>query len=96
MTRQELEIRMAEAFREDRERLFKVIDSMRNQPKYADRLSEIESIANTWRDIPQGEDFPNVTHPAPLPEWFPKVKFFSRWEKDVYIEKTLERQQKEL
>ena len=94
MTRQELEFRMAEAFREDRERLFKVIDSMRFQPKYADKIADIEAIAEEWRGIPQEPGFPNITHPAPLPEWFPKVKFFSRWEKDVYIEKTLERRTK--
>ena len=56
----------------------------------------LEQVPQAWRDIPQTTAFPNVTHPAPLPVWFPKVRFFSRWEKDVYIEKTLERQQKEL
>lgn len=85
MTREQIETRMAAAFREDRDRLFKVIDGMRFQPKYADRLSEIETIADTWRDAPQQEDFPNIDHPAPLPEWFPKVRFFSGWEKDTYI-----------
>ena len=35
--------RMAEAFRQDRNRLFKVIDAMRFQPRYADKLGL------TWR-----------------------------------------------
>ena len=82
--------RMEEAFREDRARLFKVIDGMRPQPRFADKLADIEAIAQQWRDIPQSANFPNITHPAPLPEWFTeKVPFFSRWEEDVYLQKAL-------
>ena len=77
--------RMEAAFREDRARLFKVIDGMRPQPRFADKLTEIEAVAQTWRDLPDTADFPNITHPAPLPEWFENVRFFSRWEKDRYI-----------
>ena len=82
--------RMSIAFHEDRYRLFKVIDGMRFQPKYSEHIQDLEILDQVWRDIPQGANFPNITHPAPLPEWFAeKVPFFSRWEEDVYLQKAL-------
>ena len=88
----ELEIRenMAQAFREDRERLFKVIDSMRPQPRFADKLTEIEAVAQEWRDKPSLLDFPNIDHPTALPIYFPSPHFASSWVKDEYIQKMLE------
>ena len=83
--------RMSIAFREDRDRLFKVIDRMRFQPKYSSHLQDLETLAQAWRDIPQGVNFPNINHPTELPEWFTeKVPFTSRWEVDVYIQSNLE------
>ena len=81
--------RMDEAFREDRERFFKVADSLNLQPTYKVYSEELEALKQTWWDIPQQEDYPNFTHPIPLPEWFPQVRFASCWEKDVYIEESL-------
>lgn len=91
MTEQELRTRMDMAIKEDRERFFKVADTLHLQPKYAVHLAELETLKQTWRDVTTLPDYPNITHPMPLPEWFPKVHFASRWEKDEYIEKTLER-----
>lgn len=85
MTEQQIRNVMTQAFREDRERLFKVIDAMRMQSKYADKSAEIEAIAQTWRDKPSEPDFPNFTHPMSLPTYFPNPHFASRWEKDTYI-----------
>ena len=89
MTEQEIRKRMDEAFREDRKRLFVITDGMRFQPKYADKLEEIEQVCQEWRDKPATEDYPNFTHPMPIPSFFPKVSFFSSWEKDKYIEDML-------
>lgn len=77
------------AFKQDRERFFKVADILHLQPKYKDHLEELEELKQVWRDIPQQYDYPNFTHPIPLPEWFPKVNFASCWEKDKYIEEQL-------
>ncbi|MDD3832046.1 MAG: hypothetical protein PHW00_05670 [Clostridia bacterium] len=89
MTEQEIRARMNEAFREDRERFFKVADSIHLQPKYAEHLTELEQVKQQWRDIPAQADYPNFTHPVELPSWFPTVKFTSSWEKDTYIADTL-------
>ncbi|MBQ7798475.1 MAG: hypothetical protein IJ371_05070 [Clostridia bacterium] len=89
MSREDILKVMDEAFREDRERFFKVADSIHLQPKYAEHLTELEEIKQVWRDAPQQEGYPNITHPMPLPDWFPKVKFASCWEKDLYIEEVL-------
>lgn len=86
MSKEEILQRMDEAFKEDRERFFKVADTLTLQPKYAEHKEEIEVLKQQWRDIPQQEGYPNFTHPMPLPEWFPKVHFASSWEKDTYIE----------
>lgn len=89
ITKEELFQRMDTAFKQDRERFFKVADTLHLQPKYAPYLEELEELKQKWRDIPQQEDYPNINHPMELPEWFPKVFFASRWEKDKYIEKHL-------
>ena len=86
--------RMSIAFREDRDRLFKVIDGMRFQPKYSEHIQDLEILAQVWRDIPQGINFPNINHPAELPEWIPKVAFFSRWEEDIYLQNQLDKELK--
>lgn len=83
--------RMDEAFKEDRERFFKIADSIMYQPKYVEYLTELENLKQVWRDIPQQEDYPNFTHPMILPDWFPKVSFASCWEKDAFIAQELER-----
>ena len=83
--------RMDVAFREDRERFFKIADTLHLQPKYQNYLEELEILKQTWRDIPQQDGYPNFTHPISMPYWFPKVSFASRWEKDKYIEQELQR-----
>lgn len=93
MKREELLKRMDEAFKEDRERFFKVADTLALQPKYAEHKDEIEELKQRWRDIPQEEGYPNFTHPMPLPDWFPKVPFASSWEKDSYIEQELNQEE---
>ena len=91
MTEIEIRKRMDEAFREDRARFFKVTDGMKNQPKYADKIDDIERVCQEWRDKPATEDYPNFTHPMPIPDYFPKVPFFSNWEKDIYISEELKK-----
>ena len=89
MEREQVIMRMDEAFREDRERFFKVADALMYVPKFRDRQKEIEELKQVWRDIPQMEGYPNFTHPIALPEWFPKVHFASSWEKDSFIEQEI-------
>lgn len=77
--------RMNEAIKEDRERFFQVADTLQYQPKYKDRLTEIEMIKQQWRDITTLSDYPNIDFPLVLPDWFPKVYFASKWQKGKYI-----------
>lgn len=77
------------AFKQDRERFFKIADTLHLQPKYKEHLDELEELKQKWRDAPEQEGYPNINHPIPLPAWFPKVNFASSWEKDIYIEETL-------
>lgn len=91
MNKEDILKEMDLAFRQDRQRFFKVADSLYLQPKYKQYLEELEMLKQKWRDIPQQENYPNFTHPIPLPEWFPKINFASNWEKDVYIEEETKR-----
>lgn len=84
--------RMDEAAKEDRERFFAVADTLTFQPKYKDRQAEIEEIKQQWRDMTAQPDYPHIQWPMALPDWFPTVKFASRWEPD-YLATTLARQQ---
>lgn len=77
--------RMIDAAKEDRERFFKVADTLVLQPKYKEKLEAIEELKQYWRDMTNLIDFPNVDFPFKLPEWFPSVHFASCWGKDVYI-----------
>ena len=86
MTKEQILKKMDEAFREDRDRFFRIADALSFQPKYSSHLEELEVLKQTWRDIPQQSGYPNFSHPISLPSWFPKVSFASRWEKDKYIE----------
>lgn len=81
----EIRQRMGEAVKEDRDRFFQVADTLQYQPKYKDKLAEIETIKQQWRDITVLSDYPNITFPLSLPDWFPKVHFASCWGKDKYI-----------
>lgn len=90
MNRDELLKIMDLAFREDRERFFKVADSMVFVPKYKGKINEIEIVKQQWRDIPQLQDYPNFTHPIELPDWFPKIYFASKWEKDKFLEENID------
>lgn len=89
MSKEEILKRMDEAFKEDRERFFKVADTLLMQPKYEEHKEEIEELKQIMRDIPQQEDYPNITWPIQLPYWFPKVPFASSWEKDAYLKEQL-------
>lgn len=93
MNREEILKEMELAFKQDRERFFRVADTLHFQPKYQEHLEELEKLKQIWRDLPQQEFFPNFTHPIKLPEWFPKINFASSWEKDVYIEERLKQQE---
>ena len=89
MSREEILQRMDEAFKEDRERFFKVADTLSMQPKYTEYKNKIEELKQQMRDIPQQEEYPNIDWPIKLPDWFPKVYFASSWEKDTYLEEEL-------
>lgn len=82
MRREELLKQMDEAIREGREQFFKVADTIHLQPKYADKLEELEAIKQQWRDITLLEGYPEIDFPLTLPEWFPKVKFYSHFKAD--------------
>lgn len=77
-------VRMDKAAREDRERFFKVADAIHFQPKYEEHLAELEVLKQEWRDMTKLEDYPKMAFPLPLPEWFPKVSFMSRWDSEYY------------
>lgn len=89
MTEQEILNRMIEASKEDRERFFAVADILHLQPKYKDRLEELEEVKQQWRDMTLIKDYPNIDFPLTLPDWFPKIHFASQWDKN-YLSKTLE------
>ena len=91
MTREQLIERMILASKQDRERFFKVADTIHLQPKYKDYLDELEIVKQRWRDMTTLPNYPEIKFPLELPEWFPKVKFASCWDTD-YIEKILERE----
>ena len=91
MTREEILIKMDIAIRQDRERFFKVADTIHLQPKYSDKLEELEVIKQQWRDITLLEIYPEIQFPLVLPEWFPKVKFMSSWGEN-YVDETLQKQ----
>jgi hypothetical protein len=80
MTEKEALQQMDIAIREDRERFFKIADTLHLQPKWADKAEELESLKQQWRDVTTQEGYPDVTHPLPLPDWFPAVNFASRFE----------------
>lgn len=88
MTEQEILDRMVEASKEDRERFFAVADTLQFQPKYKDKLTDIETIKQQWRDMTDIPNYPQIKFPLELPAWFPKVHFASCWNTD-YLENTL-------
>ncbi|MEG0091984.1 MAG: hypothetical protein RSA20_09200 [Oscillospiraceae bacterium] len=91
MIEQEIIARMDEAAKEDRERFFAVADTLHLQPKYKDRLQELEVEKQRWRDMTLQPSYPQMKWPMELPVWFPPVRFASCWEAD-YLEKTLKRE----
>lgn len=88
MTREEIIARMDEAAKEDRERFFAVADILHLQPKYQDRLVEIETEKQKWRDMTALPNYPEMKFPLSVPDWFPIVRFASNWKVD-YVETTL-------
>jgi len=86
MIKQENFKRMDLAAKQDRERFFKVADTLHMQPKYAEHLAELDTLKQQWRDMTALPDYPNINWPLALPEWFPKVHFASCWEKDEFNE----------
>lgn len=95
MNKEQILQEMDKAFREDRERFFKVADSMSFQAKYDTHKEEIEELKQKFRDAPQKEGYPNINHPMVMPYWFPKVNFASSWEKDIFIEEQLRMNEEE-
>lgn len=81
MTREEIILRMDLAAKEDRERFFKVADGMMFQPKYKDKLIELEEVKQQWRDMTLIKNWPDIDWPMTLPSWFPKIRFASCWQK---------------
>ncbi len=88
VTEEDLISRVKLAISQDRERFFRVADSIHLQPKYAEHLEELEIIKQQWRDIPQLKNYPYIAFPLELPLWFPQVKMFSRFT-ETYIQDTL-------
>lgn len=86
LTREEKLTNMDLAAKEDRERLFAVTDGMRYQPKYAEHLTELETLCQTWRDMTDLENWPEVAWPLALPDWMPDVRFASCWDADFAVE----------
>lgn len=80
---------MEEAIREDRERFFKVADSIHFQPKYAEHLTELETLCQWFRDVTALSDFPNINWSPELPSWFPNVPFASSFKKDEFLNNEL-------
>lgn len=76
------------ASKQDRERFFKVADSIHLQPKYSSCLTELEELKQKWRDMTTLPDYPDIDFPLELPTWFPEVRFASRWQKG-FLSKTL-------
>lgn len=91
MNEQEIIDRMIEASKEDRTRFFAIADTLHLQPKFQDKLTEIESIKQQWRDMTIIENYPLINFPLDLPVWFPEVRFASCWDSD-YLKKTMEAQ----
>lgn len=71
--------RMEMASKEDRERFFKIADTLHLQPKYAEHLDELEVTKQQWRDMTIIENYPDINFPLASPEWFPTVHFASKW-----------------
>lgn len=94
MIEQQIIDRMIEASKEDRMRFFAVADTLHLQPKYHDKLDEIEAVKQEWRDMTDIKDYPHIKFPLDLPDWFPEVRFASCWDID-YMKKTLEEQSNE-
>lgn len=92
MEKEKILKRMDLAIKQDRERFFKVADTMHLQPKYAIWHDDIENLKQQWRDVTKQNDYPNITHPIYLPKWFPTVNFASSFEKDKYLQEALERE----
>ncbi len=90
MTIETIKTNMDLAFKQDRERFFKVADTLHLQPAYADHLDELEEIKQAWRDVPDSANYPVITHPMPLPDWFPKINFASSFDGQNYIDECLE------
>lgn len=84
MTQDQFIERCKKAFREDRDRLFRITDAMRVQSKYKDNISEIDEICEIWRNKPEDSEFPKFDHPLPLPEYFPNPHFVSSWKRNDY------------
>jgi len=91
MTEQEIRKSMDLAAKQDRNRFFALADTLHFQPKYVAYANELETLKQTWRDMTELPDYPNVDWPIALPQWFPKVTFASSWKKDIFIQKALER-----
>lgn len=87
MTRDEKLIEMDLAAKQDRERLFAVTDGMWRQPKYTEYLTELETVCETWRNMTELENWPEIAWPLELPDWMPTVKFASSWDADYAVEK---------
>lgn len=90
MNREEILKQMDLAVRQDRERFFRVADTLHLQPKYAAYTTELEAIKQQWRDITAAPDYPNIDWPLLLPQWFPVIYFASKFKKDKYIEEVMQ------
>ncbi len=89
MTREQIVENMILASKQDRERFFRVADTIHLQPKYAEHMDELEELKQKWRDMTALENYPEIEFPLALPDWFPKVNFASCWGAN-YVEETLE------
>jgi len=74
------------AIRQDRERFFKIADSLFFQPAFSSYMSELETIKQQWRDITELSGYPNIDFPPELPDWFPEWQFMNLIKDETLLE----------
>ena len=84
MTNKEKNDLRNQAWKEDRERFFKVTDKYLAGviPLDEDKLIELKACVKVWRDISLMEGYPDIDFPLSIPSWL-KVNFMSSHTKGV-------------
>jgi len=75
-----------QASKEDRERLFKVLDVylITNNRGLTDaQIIEVDECRESWRDMTTIKGYPNIDFPLPVPSWINNPHFASSWKKET-------------